>query len=65
MPARLGLDRGRSVSKVGRNTIGSTKILGLIISLSGPRKTDAPMNLKSSFRLGLLAAGVSFVLSAQ
>ena len=53
------------VSKLGRNKIGSAKILGLIILLSGPRKANAPMNLKSSFRLVLLTAVVSLVLSAQ
>src|SRR5882672_3111722 len=59
------MGRGRRVSKLGRNKIGAAKILGLIILLSGPRKANAPMNLKSSFRLVLLTAGVSLVLSAQ
>ena len=59
------MGRGRRVSKLGRNKIGSAKILGLIILLSGPRKANAPVNLKSSFRLVLLTAIVSLVLSAQ
>ena len=59
------MGRDRRVSKLGRNKIESAKILGLIILLSGPRKANAPMNLKSSFRLVLLTAVVSLVLSAQ
>jgi len=59
------MGRGRRVSKLGRNKIGAAKILGPIILLIGPRKANAPMNLKSSFRLVLLTAVVSLVLSAQ
>jgi hypothetical protein len=50
---------------MGRNKIGSAKILRLIILLSGPRKANAPMNLRSSVRLILLTAVVSLALSAQ
>lgn len=56
---RFPMGRGRRLSKL------SAKILGLIILLSGPRKANAPMNLKSSFRLVLSTAVVSLVLSAQ
>jgi hypothetical protein len=59
-PCKRGKKDEKKCANGGRRVID-----GLIILLSGPRKANAPMNLKSSFRLVLLTAVVSLVLSAQ